>query len=479
LRIIFYASKYHTVLGSIFPSEDICSLIPDDEADVAILEEPEHLNWFRMLSSSKNKNAKGVNSADDEEEEEGDDEANTTSEPSNKGVEVVLGREADLKEKNRLGWAVKFRYVVGILHTNYAAYMAQYGFGTSIIAAPALSLLSSIVVRAYCNRVIRLSAALPILAPHKEVTCNVHGVRSEFLDAPTPKTATATTESSLDGTDTTPQKPTHSPVYFIGKVIWAKGFDKVLEVQDLYRQKTGHYFAFDIYGGGPDEKAIRRAFFGRHGSASPPQSPSGCESPPYETKEMVSKVFGSTESLRGLLLQAKQAFSAAVSEFESSFGELDGVKQEEAGTVTTPPTTPVAETKPRTVPANHLSVLGDLPGKSVSTGLAASKAVYTLADKLVKAGMSMTFDNMERDADEGDDSNGKTTALVFSPPQSRFEWRRHPIPARFRGIVDHVEIRDVVENKIFLNMSTTEVLCTTTAEALAMGKFVILPNHCK
>jgi hypothetical protein len=43
--IIFFAFRYHDEFHSIFPMGDISALIPDDEADVCVLEEPEHLNW--------------------------------------------------------------------------------------------------------------------------------------------------------------------------------------------------------------------------------------------------------------------------------------------------------------------------------------------------------------------------------------------------------------------------------------------------
>jgi hypothetical protein len=65
--------------------------------------------------------------------------------------------------------------------------------------------------------------------------------------------------------------------------------------------------------------------------------------------------------------------------------------------------------------------------------------------------------------------------MVFDPPQSFHEFRKNPIPARFLGVKDHASVG--VSSKIFLNPSVTEVLCTTTAEALAMGKFVIIPVH--
>lgn len=60
-------------------------------------------------------------------------------------------------------------------------------------------------------------------------------------------------------------------------------------------------------------------------------------------------------------------------------------------------------------------------------------------------------------------------------PKSFYEWRRKPIPAVFHGRVDHSLLKN--KYKVFINPSVSEVLCTTTAEALAMGKFAIIPLH--
>jgi hypothetical protein len=63
----------------------------------------------------------------------------------------------------------------------------------------------------------------------------------------------------------------------------------------------------------------------------------------------------------------------------------------------------------------------------------------------------------------------------FDLPKSRYEWRKVPIPATFPGRIDHALLKE--QYKVFINPSLSEVLCTTTAEALAMGKFVIIPVH--
>ncbi|CAN0487082.1 unnamed protein product, partial [Hapterophycus canaliculatus] len=42
--------------------------------------------------------------------------------------------------------------------------------------------MNIIMARAYCHKIIKLSAVIQSLAPEKETVCNVHGVRERFLE---------------------------------------------------------------------------------------------------------------------------------------------------------------------------------------------------------------------------------------------------------------------------------------------------------
>lgn len=61
---------------------------------------------------------------------------------------------------------------------DYKEYASSHYSG--LWTAPAISMVSSAMVRAYCHKVIKLSPVLQTYAPEKEVTSNVHGVRAEF-----------------------------------------------------------------------------------------------------------------------------------------------------------------------------------------------------------------------------------------------------------------------------------------------------------
>ena len=114
LDIRFYSGRYHDDFHSIFPMGDIAELIPDEEADICVLEEPEHLNWYR----------------------------------------------APFKTKT---WTEKFKHVVGIIHTNYLVYARSESGG--FIKEPFLQLINQGMCRAYCHRIIKLSDALQNFAP--------------------------------------------------------------------------------------------------------------------------------------------------------------------------------------------------------------------------------------------------------------------------------------------------------------------------
>jgi digalactosyldiacylglycerol synthase len=192
------------------------------------------------------------------------------------------------------------------------------------------------MVRAYCDKVIHLSATLPKYAPEKEVVSNVHGVRNEFFrQRYTPSSSSTPT----------------TQMYFLGKLLWAKGLDKILELQEVFKSMTGRYFEMDIYGSGPDEEEIRQAF----------------------ARSTIS--------------------TTSYSDFAS--------------------------------------------------------AAYWIGDKRPH------LNDQQRKMDA------------------------EPLPVQFKGRVDHAALDASRDGcyKIFVNPSVSEVLCTVTAEALAMGKFVVIPRH--
>ena len=246
-------------------------------------------------------------------------------------------------------------HVIGIIHTNYKSYASAQPFGS--ISGGFLQTLSTFVIRAHCNKVINLSGTLPSVAPYKEMVCNVHGIRSDFLEA----------EPSISHGD-------QCQVYFIGKLLWEKGFDKLLDLQSLYKRDTGAYFDIHIYGSGPDQAEIKRAFHGR----------------PKKSSSLSQNTPGS-----------------AASSDDSGDDEDNATAQEESG------------------------------------GLTPSKA--------------------------------KIASIIKDLPKSRYELRRDAIPARFLGRKDHAGVKGAY--KVFVNCSISEVLCTTTAESIAMGNWVIIPFH--
>jgi digalactosyldiacylglycerol synthase len=142
---------------------DITQLIPDEDADVCVLEEPEHLNWYKAPFTAK-------------------------------------------------AWMDKFKHVVGIIHTNYLSYTRSYPLGQ--VKEPLLYYVNQGVCRAYCHKIIKLSAALQEFAVEKEVVSNVHGVRSKYLKIGDAAAAGKFTKGA----------------YFVGKLAWAKGLAELFNL---------------------------------------------------------------------------------------------------------------------------------------------------------------------------------------------------------------------------------------------------------
>jgi len=188
-KISFYPAKFQKERRSIIPAGDASQFIPSKDADIAILEEPEHLNWYHH------------------------------------------GKR----------WTDKFNHVVGIVHTNYLEYIKREKNGA--IQAFFVKHINNWVMRAYCHKVLRLSAATQDLP--KSVVCNVHGVNPKFLQI----------GEKVDAERERGEKAFTKGAYFLGKMVWAKGYRELIDL--LAKQKRDlDGFNLDVFGNGEDAHEV-------------------------------------------------------------------------------------------------------------------------------------------------------------------------------------------------------------------------------
>ncbi|KAL5217373.1 hypothetical protein ABZP36_018057 [Zizania latifolia] len=190
--IKFYPGKFSKEMRSILPAGDITECIPDEVADIAVLEEPEHLNWYHH------------------------------------------GRK----------WKNKFRRVIGVIHTNYIAYVKREKNGQAI--ACFMKYMNTWVSRIYCHKIIRLSGATQDMP--RSVVCNVHGVNPEFLEVGKLKLL------QLQNGEVAFTKG----AYYIGKMVWSKGYRELLDLLSKYENKLVG-LEVDLYGTGEDSDEVQKS----------------------------------------------------------------------------------------------------------------------------------------------------------------------------------------------------------------------------
>ncbi|MQL84717.1 hypothetical protein Taro_017237 [Colocasia esculenta] len=191
-KISFYPGKFQKERRSIIPAGDTSQFVSSKEADIAILEEPEHLNWYHH------------------------------------------GKR----------WTDKFNYVVGVVHTNYLEYIKREKNGA--LQAFFVKHINNLVTRAYCHKVLRLSAATQELP--KSTVCNVHGVNPKFLKVGEKIAA----ERELG------QQTFSKGAYFLGKMVWAKGYRELIDLLTKHRSDLDG-FKLDVFGNGEDSHEVQAA----------------------------------------------------------------------------------------------------------------------------------------------------------------------------------------------------------------------------
>ncbi len=113
-----------------------------------------------------------------------------------------------------------------------------------------MRLLCAWMCRAHCHRIIKLSGTLDKFAPEKELVENVHGCRKSFLDYGVELSKVLKSKKGFEhdvfGPNAEPK------VYFIGKMLWSKGLNYLMELLEYAEESAGLRIDMDMYGGGPD-----------------------------------------------------------------------------------------------------------------------------------------------------------------------------------------------------------------------------------
>ena len=184
---------------------------------------------------------------------------------------------------------------VGVVHTNYLEYARREENGE--VKEKLLRFINNWVVRCHCHKVVKLSDAVQQLP--RSATCFVHGVSPRFLsigeeraqrlrqreEAKAAAMAAATSAVSLALPTAAPAEPPAASsgkgVYFIGKVVWGKGYTELLDLVQKHCNSpaaSSTPVSVDVFGGGDDlaavkssaaERLLPRQFMGPRDHADP------------------------------------------------------------------------------------------------------------------------------------------------------------------------------------------------------------------
>ena len=439
-KLGFYAARYSAEKGSILPVGDITEGV--DKLDGRVRSES---NNRRKKRKAKRREPGAAADSDADNAADADADATTAKRETIADVAVLEEPEHLTWYHHGARWADKFEHVVGVVHTNYLDYAAREEGGA--LKAAALKILNGAVVRAHTHKVVKLSDAVQPLP--RSVTEFVHGVPQAFLEVGRAKgravrrahegrrrgkgsgggdddidddegfeNGSESDGNNLLGSDPLPQisLPFSSPppppppppasdafghgAYFIGKALWAKGYTELLDLLEADAREAERL------------KRLRKAF------------------PLLLGNKGVASLFG---------------ISPGTDDEDADEDEHDGQGRASSSAA-------AASVPPR----RRRRLLPNLGGGGGEEKTRAKKAKKT---------------NSSSPSLPVVDCFGAGPDLA----ELRLAASSRELPVRFHGAADHLAPR-LHDYRVLVNPSTSDVVATTTAEALAMGKWVLVAD---